>query len=490
MAANPNWNALYSNQGIRFNGNPALDELRQTYATQQAQKQKDNDNFTAQIAKLNFGGAKDADLDYLHKSYGDILGTFGKLRQTNDPKERAQLGLELQQKQNGFLFDVEKSKDANKQLMDLAHLPLNPNANLADGATDKITELGKTSTFHPSYQDAYKSTVSNLFDKPYDVEGTTKKLFDNVTHDASKSDVIQKEKGGGERVISTKGTATDKQDFINSVFNKAKADKNYMHNIVKSTGIEDPAEALHTYADRAYETYNKDNNSIQKMGAVQNKPDLYYTHRDYAVTHPVMGAANTPNYFQNLTTAMKGGDPTAINEFVNNIPATQFKEGEKPSVTVENGQQVLHIPAKVVLDKKVAKDMDDVKKAYEDSPDKKGGILGTGILGDKVPFEQSDKYKTDYLPLEKKLYATKEREQSIPLPSNLDDYRATLSQVASKNGLSYSAMNAVNKSVGAARVGGAAYTNQTTGTDSKGNKITIGYKNGSWYDVKTGKKFE
>lgn len=345
----PNWNALYSNQGIRFNGNPGLDDLRQTYATQQAQKAQDNANFTAQIAKLNFGGAKDADLDYLHKQYGDILNTFGQLRNTNDAKQRAQLGLQLQQKQNGFLFDIEKSKDANKQLMDLAHLPLNPNANLADGATDKISQLGKTSTFHPGYQDTYQNTVSNLFDKPYDVEGTTKKLFDNTTYDASEDDTKQKLKDGSEQVVHHKGTATNINDFTNQVFNKAKTDKNYLHGIVKSTGIDDPAMAVAQYAKSAYETYNKNNGVLNTLGPVQNKPDLYYPHRIFAQSHPIANpvtpTAPTPQTVP-ITFKSTNSDKSPMTMNLKNyVPVNIPKATMIPTVGIDDNGEQIKIPA-------------------------------------------------------------------------------------------------------------------------------------------------
>lgn len=36
----------------------------------------------------------------------------------------------------------------------------------------------------------------------------------------------------------------------------------------------------------------------------------------------------------------------------------------------------------------------------------------------------------------------------------------------------------------------SGYSNITAGTDSRGNKITIGYKNGKWYNTQTGKEFK
>lgn len=232
----PNWNALYSNQGFKLQGNPALDDLRERYATQQAQKAQDNANFTSQIAKLNFGGAKDSDLDYLHKQYGDILNTFGQLRNTNDPKQRAQLGLQLQQKQNGFLYDIEKSKDTNKQAMDATNLLHNPNADLVDEAPSKILALHNKSSFDKDYDQTYNDTMTGLFNKkPVDLTKIYSDAFSGTKSTSKTTGEDVKDKVTGEFKTPTYNTTDVKpQDFANHILMQLKGDKKKQDAVVKA----------------------------------------------------------------------------------------------------------------------------------------------------------------------------------------------------------------------------------------------------------------
>lgn len=254
----PNWNALYSNQGIRLQGNPALDDLRQRYATQQAQKAQDNANFTAQIAKLNFGGAKDADLDYLHKQYGDILNTFGQLRNSNDPKQRAQLGLQLQQKQNGFLYDIEKSKDANKQAMDATNLLHNPNADLTDDAPNKILALHGKSSFDKDYQDVYNNTMTGLFNpKTVDVGKGDDEIFNRIKNSSTSTGSTIQDPVTKEYVKPTlKITAADKEDYLNQQIAAARDPKRGKQ-LMKQYGTSDIAEAVAKHVAITWPVYEK-----------------------------------------------------------------------------------------------------------------------------------------------------------------------------------------------------------------------------------------
>lgn len=233
---NVNWSQIYSpHANLSIQGNPALDDLKQRYAQQQAQKAQENAEFTKEIAKLNFGGAKDADLEHLHNQYGDIVKTFSNLRNINDPKQRAQLGLALQQKQNEFLYNIEKSKDANKQDMDLAHLPLNPNANLAEGATDRILGLTKLSTFDPKREKAYSDVTGNLFDKPVDALGIRKKILDASTTDLTQK-LERKNLNGIDVMVSSDGKVINPAKLTDNVIAEMKNNKPFRDNVMKQYG--------------------------------------------------------------------------------------------------------------------------------------------------------------------------------------------------------------------------------------------------------------
>ena len=84
-----------------YKGNPALDDLKQTYAQRQQQRAQDDMQFAQNVAKLNMKGARDADMPLLNKQYQDILDTHAKLRQANDLPTRQMLQQQLQQNQQG-----------------------------------------------------------------------------------------------------------------------------------------------------------------------------------------------------------------------------------------------------------------------------------------------------------------------------------------------------------------------------------------------------
>lgn len=353
----PNWNALYSNQGIRFNGNPGLDDLRQTYATQQAQKAQDNANFTAQIAKLNFGGAKDADLDYLHKQYGDILNTFGQLRNTNDSKQRAQLGLQLQQKQNGFLFDIEKSKDANKQFMEAAHLPLNPNANLTADAPDKIAALGKKSSFDHDYQKTYQDTVSNLFDKPVDLAKIYNDAFTNTKSESKSTGDPIKDKLSGEFKTPTYSTTDVKpEDFKTNILTQLKGDKKKQEAVVKAYPTLSHDDAIKQFITDGYNmqknkmgtdtTYSQPFESFGQKEALQKNSAILRQTYSTGASNQITPFQVSANQLQKIGQQNSAAAKDYLKHMVDIIPTKGLKEPIRYNVDENTGHVVIDVPRK------------------------------------------------------------------------------------------------------------------------------------------------
>ncbi len=254
--ANVNWNQVYQpSDNLILQGNPALQELQSGIAQQRKQQALDNKDYAAQVAKLNFGGAKDADLDYLHKQYGGILDTFSQLRANNSPRSRAELGQKLQQQQNEFLYSIEKSKQANKQDMELANLPLHPNANLEDGATDRILGLTKISTFDPNRSKTYEETVGNLFaPKPLDVRKETFDIFKDLTNKTTNTD-IKKDPMTGMLVNEKRvESAVDKNAYTSGVLSRLR-DPSVFRSYQRQVGGNTPEETARKVADETYETY-------------------------------------------------------------------------------------------------------------------------------------------------------------------------------------------------------------------------------------------
>lgn len=352
----PNWNALYSNQGIRLQGNPALDDLRQRYATQQAQKAQDNANFTSQIAKLNFGGAKDADLDYLHKQYGDILNTFGQLRNTNDPKQRAQLGLQLQQKQNGFLYDIEKSKDANKQAMDATNLLHNPNADLTDDAPNKILALHGKSSFDKDYQDVYNNTMTGLFNpKTVDLSKLSLDAFNGVK-DTSKStgQPIKDTTTGEYKTPVYNSTTAKKDDFTKTLLTKIHGTKGADKQIAKSYPGMEIGQATEQFINDAWATHQN------KLGTdtTYSQPFESFGQKEALQTHGAIvrqqypsGAANQVTPFQQSAAQLQAigqKNEIAARDMVKPLIDIIPTKGLRGNInyTVSNGKVIIDIPRK------------------------------------------------------------------------------------------------------------------------------------------------
>lgn len=351
----PNWQSLYSNQGIRLAGNPALDDLRNTYKTQQADKAKQDAAFTSQIAKLNFGGAKDADLDYLHKQYGDILNTFGQLRNTTDPEERAKASLALQQKQNGFLYDIEKSKDANKQDLALAHLPLMPNANLVDGATNKILDLTKMSTFHPDREKAVADVTNNLFAPKYDFFKESAPIAKGVTKYGEPTVISAVDPKTGAEVRSTTIPQTfNKDQFIKQYTSQVMSNPQGVKKAVEETGLTDPIAAVSKKASDLADYYesNITPKYAQKGGGetLAAKMALQANAAKLKSIYPTFGQGQ-PDKFQEAAiqlqnTAQK--DPVAAKDLLKPIADLIPTKGLKKAIDygVSNGNAFIVIPKK------------------------------------------------------------------------------------------------------------------------------------------------
>lgn len=354
----PNWQSLHSNQGIRLAGNPALDDLRNTYKTQQADKAKQDAAFTSQIAKLNFGGAKDADLDYLHKQYGDILNTFGQLRNTTDPEERAKASLALQQKQNGFLYDIEKSKDANKQDLALAHLPLMPNANLVDGATNKILDLTKMSTFHPDREKAVADVTNNLFAPKYDFFKESEPVAKGVTKYGEPQVISAVDPKTGAEVRSTTIPQTfNKDQFIKQYTSQVMSNPQGVKKAVEETGLTDPVAAVSKKASDLADYYEANiTPKYQQKGGGQTiatKEMLHDRNRTYDINHPTFSQFqnNQPTKFQQAAAQLQTvgqKDETAAKDLIKPLADLIPTKGLKGNVSYEvsNGKAIINIPKK------------------------------------------------------------------------------------------------------------------------------------------------
>lgn len=245
MTGGVNWNSLYSNQGVRFTGNPALADLQQRVAQQQKQRQLDEANMNAQLAKINFGGSKDADFNHLHDQYGKILQTNMQLRGTNDPRERAQLALQLQQQQNGLMYDISKSKEAHQQEIKKADIVNNPNAELSNDFHKNWQDLNATSSFDPSYQTKQQTLAGNMFVPKWDALKESDQIAKQLIKPGTATSVQKFDPLTGHMMNTvTTPTLFDKDAFITAYAQNAMKHPGAIRDAQQATGESDPASAI------------------------------------------------------------------------------------------------------------------------------------------------------------------------------------------------------------------------------------------------------
>lgn len=359
----PNWNALYSNQGIRLQGNPVLDGLRQQVAQRQQQQQKDNDNFTSEIAKLNFGGAKDSDVADLQKQYRGVVGTFGKLRNTTDPAERSQLDLQLQQQKNAFGYNVEKSKAANADFMKKSALAHDPNHQVTQAYYDDMNKGKTLSSFSPEYQE-WMNRGSDWFSPKWDALKQADQIFKIATNKGEPVVAEHIDPQTGQKVQSSTTTPKfNRETGINEYINSSIKDPDSIREAESVTGLKG-VDALHKRASDLADVYeqglstaysNDKNlgltwNSRNKINDMSANKEIEVAKKKAALG--IGSSAQQPTPLQVAATplqqAFKTNPEVGKQQFDKMIlPHLPTKGMEEPITTsIDNGQFVIHIPDK------------------------------------------------------------------------------------------------------------------------------------------------
>lgn len=352
---NVNWSQYYKpSANLNLQGNTALDDLRQQYAQRQQQKQQENADFTKEIAKLNFNGSRDSDHEPLQQGYGDVIGTFAKLRNENDPKKRAELGLELQQKQNQFLYQAENSKvkgQNEQKLIDLAH---RPDIELQDGALDKITDLTKTpygKEWEQKYNDLQSKLIAPKEDPIKDAQEIVKSISGTTT---TTSQRYNKETGRMENVATT-GTNIPEDKFISSWVSMHSGSPRKVQRAIQETGIQDPAAAVLAQGKHMYETVSgagKQGEKVTGAGMTMGNLEALQTHNAQVKQQYPSGTANQITPFQQQAAKLQQtaqNDPktaqTYLDDFVKHIDKTGLQGGVKAAI--KNGTLAIDMPDRV-----------------------------------------------------------------------------------------------------------------------------------------------
>jgi hypothetical protein len=328
-----NWQNYYGkNLGDAqvFQGNPALDDLRRNLALRQQQKAQEEAQFNAGLAKLNFKGAKNADFGELSKQYQDILNTHAQLRNTNDLAQRQQLQQQLQQKQQGLLYDINQSSEHNQQEQKLADVRLNPNADVVDDFIPKVTQLQKTPSIgsgYNDYQNAYQNTTSNIFAPKWDAYKESADLAKGLVNTGKPQviDTVDPRTGFVNKQTITPQTF-DKDAFIINYVARASKSPQAARAAIAATGEKDPADALYAQANQLADFYSKglDTKYADKSGGqtIASKIALHNANRQYDIAHPTREAKDKtidPTYFQDLSERMRQGVKGSGEEFNNQL---------------------------------------------------------------------------------------------------------------------------------------------------------------------------
>lgn len=301
-----NWNSYYSTgKGGAYviQGNPALDQLKQQYAQQQQQRAQDEKDFTNELAKLNFNGARDADLNPLQRDYSGILNTFQQYRATKGPNERAQLGLALKQQQNQFMYRTQLSKEANTDFHSDAALAHNPNIELDPTYYSDMKRRAATSTFDPAY-DTIKDNSPNWIVPKADMLGARKKILDASTTDLDQK-IERRNINGIDTLVTSDGKKLDTAKLAHNVAAEMQGDRGFKNRVMRDYGSPENYIAQ-TIADTKDDYGYKDKVNAHEF---PQRPTRFTAEqewflRKYGVPYnPNTGAAanNAPTYFQDLS---------------------------------------------------------------------------------------------------------------------------------------------------------------------------------------------
>ena len=351
---NVNWSQYYKpSDNFTLQGNPALDQLKQQYALRQQQKAQETADFTKEIAKLNFNGARDSDLTGLQAQYGDVIKKFADLRGENNPTKRAQLSLELQQKQNQFLYNSEMSKQkgqAEQKLYDLAH---NPNVELRDGAYKDLLDLSKT-PYGKEWEQKYNALNENLIAPKFDLGKLAEDTYKKLEPPKEKETLTDiKDNVTGEYKTPTVETTkpVKKEDYANAILASIKGNHSAQRAIEQAYPGKDIAESTQKYIDSTHPAFAAKATSDTTYSAphtsfAQKKELARYgaqVRQEYSTTQQ-------PTPLTKDVERLKSSDPetqkTIIDHLVKLIP-TKGLAGD-PTGSISNGQVIIHIPQKQI----------------------------------------------------------------------------------------------------------------------------------------------
>lgn len=355
--AEPNWSALYSNQGLRLQGNTALDDLRQKVALQQQQRIKDDALFAQEVAKMNFKGSRDADLPELQRQYGEVLKAHADLRNIRNPRDYAMANANLQSKMQQALYSAAESSEHQKYDMRLAAQQHNPNAYLREGFGNdylnysKLPSIGRGAQ---KYLQSRSDLENNMFEKPVDVGKVSDAAFKAVMSKKSNTGAMQKDPTTGLYHQPTYTvTSANKEDYKNRLIQDLSANPRIAHSIMRQYGANDIGEAVDHIVENSWPGYQSKLGTETKFGGEtqseaqrhQWTPLQIWNFRHYGNPNaPGVAQGNLPTPSQALALNIKDGVENSHEKLFSLVPKGTLQGTPTYTEDPNTGEQIFSFP--------------------------------------------------------------------------------------------------------------------------------------------------
>lgn len=503
-----------------FGNNPAIDQFADMLAQRKAKQDKDNQFLNDQLAQ-NYDPSSlrnDADKQSYLKQYQTIRDQAIAAENEQNPHKKALAISEVRQQLGNLGAYAEGSKKQGLMEKQLAMEFMKNPDHYEDDSVDKyksgLQKEWKDPDIISNASQVERRVDPNKLAEDYNKFKTDQikpTQWSNGTHkvynfDGKKKEVIEQNRGvpidgdnGAYELMLHKASADPKW---------SKGLKDLYPDVQTGDKTQDLALRVRKYMHDQGDTqgwYDKP----KEISMEGQTPDRFYSHYNYELAHPkagtsasnlrtptqIMIAGDTdPQTGQKKTPGIVDNNPEAIQKFVSLLPKGQYGDKFDPSSVVkvdpQTGVQTWTFPEQVKVDDKVVAKNAIAKKNYEDAGGKEGGFLGFG--GKKVPWEQSDAYKA----LHKDPYKQTAPAKSYTVDPNSPDATSKIAEMGVEQHVNFKTLNDAegqksgHGQIKEAQAKNSQYSHTQSGTDSKGNQITIGYKNGKWYDTKTNKPIE
>lgn len=244
--------------------NRALNDLQRAVQQDKIFRQKQEEQLSTELGKINIDAAREADLPELMKKYDGLKDTFYKLGQTRDNMERLKLQSQIMSQKQQLLNGVGLSKKAQQEEDTLGKLPLTHADDVVDNFGGMFSKLRGTSIFSPDYRSQAEQLTANALLPKFDNLGYQKKLLESSIENISTPERTIKN-GRLNRIVADEGTRLNYDNVLNKTKQAALQDPRFRRNLLNTYQGVNPEQAVELYARDIYDQ-NKDayNKVVQK----------------------------------------------------------------------------------------------------------------------------------------------------------------------------------------------------------------------------------